>query len=110
MNIDYNIELYNKLNAEYDAFIADLKTKSPDEILEKSYEKVIKQDFIAIFEFHNFPQHYAKALYMQKTPLDNLYHEWLENEYSYLDLLRDTVDDAMAKGLQAMRSYDIGGR
>ena len=37
-------ELYDKLEKEYNDFIEDLKTKTPDEIINKSYEKVMKEE------------------------------------------------------------------
>ena len=35
---DYNTLLYNKMKAELDKFIAELKTKTPEQIIELAYE------------------------------------------------------------------------
>lgn len=35
---DYNALLYEKVQAEYDAFIEELKTKPVDEVIEKAYD------------------------------------------------------------------------
>lgn len=43
--VDYNELLYNKMKKEFDSFISELKTKPPEQIIEGSYEKVIKEDF-----------------------------------------------------------------
>lgn len=93
-HINYNNKLYKKMSIEYDNFIADLKTKSPDIILESAYEKVMKEDLLSFFEYTDFPEKEidAKALYMLPYPLDALYEAWLKIDLSYMDLLRDTID------------------
>lgn len=90
---DYNTLLYDKMKAELDKFIAELKTKSPEQIIELAYELTIKEDLLSIFENTDFSQEEAKALYSQKYPLDFLYQEWLSNDLTYMDQLRETVDD-----------------
>ena len=44
---DYNKLLYGKVAQEHDDFIDELKTKPPEQIIEASYEKVIKDDLRA---------------------------------------------------------------
>lgn len=73
MALDYNKLLYERLSQEHDDFVADLKTKTPEQIIEASYEKVIKDDLLSIFEYTEFPQCEAKALYKLGKPLDALY-------------------------------------
>lgn len=72
--VDYNELLYNKMKKEFDSFISELKTKPPEQIIEGSYEKVIKEDLLAIFEYTEFSQTEAKSLYQLKAPLDDIYH------------------------------------
>ncbi len=36
----------------------------------------------------------AKALFKKKKPLDFVYNEWLSNDFSYMESLRDTIDDS----------------
>ena len=45
---DYTTALYEKVQAEYDDFIAEMKCKSADEIIESAYQIVIK-DEITVF-------------------------------------------------------------
>ena len=44
MAVDYNDLLYEKMQQEYDAFIAGLKLMSSEQIIDSAYEKVIKSD------------------------------------------------------------------
>lgn len=92
---DYNALLYEKVQAEYDAFIEELKTKPAEEVIEKAYEKVFKEEFVCICEFANFDRKEAKALYLEKYPLDRMYQDWLKSDASYMDMLRDSVDDSL---------------
>lgn len=92
---DYNALLYEKVQAEYDAFIEELKTKPAEEFIEKAYEKVFKEEFVCICEFANFDRKEAKALYLEKYPLDRMYQDWLKSDASYMDMLRDSVDDSL---------------
>lgn len=52
--VDYNELLYNKMKKEFDSFISGLKTKPPEQIIEGSYEKVIKEDLLAILNTQSF--------------------------------------------------------
>lgn len=96
---DYNALLYEKVQAEYDTFISELKTKPVEEVIEKAYEKVMKEEMVCICEFAKHNQKEAKALYLEKYPLDRMYQDWLKNDVSYMDMLRDSVDDSAKSAL-----------
>lgn len=100
---DYNTLLYDKMKSELDKFIAELKTKSPEQIIELAYELTIKEDLLSIFENTDFSQEEAKALYSQKYPLDSLYQEWLSNDLTYMDQLREAVDDKIKSAVKEMK-------
>lgn len=103
MQEDYNELLYDKMKSEYAQFISDLSTKSPKEIIDHSYEKVFKEEILIICETSERTSEEAKALYKQKKPLDFLYQEWLHNEYTYMDMVRDTVDDGAKSAVKEMK-------
>lgn len=100
---DYNTLLYEKVQAEYDTFISELKTMPAEEVIKKSYEKVIKEEMVCICEFANFERKEAKALYLEKYPLDRMYQDWLKSDVSYMDMLRDSVDDSAKAALTERR-------
>ena len=52
---DYASLLYEKVQAEHDDFIAEMKGKSADEIIESAYQIVIK-DEITVFCRECFPK------------------------------------------------------
>lgn len=92
---DYNALLYEKVQAEYDAFIRELKTKSAEGVIEKAYEKVFKEELVCICEFADFEQKEAKAMCLEKHPLDRMYQDWLKCDAIYMDMLRDSVDSSL---------------
>ena len=47
---DLNQILLEKMTKEYDDFIEKLSMQSPDEIIRASYEKVFKEDILAVVE------------------------------------------------------------
>lgn len=100
---DYNKLLYEKMSAEYDRFIEDLKQMPPEQIIEHSYEKVMKEDLLSCFEFTDRSQTEAKALYLLKNPFDDLYQEWLDTDASYMDMLRDSIDERIKSAVKEMK-------
>lgn len=83
------------MQAELDSFIAELKMKPPDEIIEFAYELTYKEDILESFDFdfegnYPFSNEQAKALLSLKHPLDYLYQEWLDYDGSVLDTLRQS--------------------
>ena len=94
MRIDFNALLYSKVQKEYDAFVDELAKLPPEEIIKHSYEKVFKEDITMCFEELELEPNEAKALLKKKNPLDFVYQEWLKNDCSYMDVIRDTIDDS----------------
>ena len=92
MSVNYNELLYNKLNDEYELFISQMKFLSPERVIEYAYEITIKKEILSCCEFSERSQTDAKALYELKYPLHELYEEWLSNDFSFSDVINDTID------------------
>ena len=69
MAVDYNDLLYEKAQKEYDDLIAELKELPSEQVIERAYEKVIKENILCILEDSQRDQKEAKALYLEKYPL-----------------------------------------
>lgn len=103
-----NQKVWEKMQAELDRFIKELKTKSPDEIIESAYELIYKEDILQSFDFGldgNCPlsNEQAKALLSLKHPLDYLYQEWLDYDCSVLDTLRQSNEFAIKKQTEYLK-------
>ena len=62
MAVDYNELLYEKLQAEYNAYIESLKQMTPEQVIENAYQKVFKEDLIIAFESVNLEPLEAKEI------------------------------------------------
>lgn len=101
--------LYWKMQNEYDAFIKELKEKSPKELVEAAYEIVYKQDILYLFEDNDSPisDEQIKALLGKKYPLDALYQGWLETDLSVMEDLRISVKDTAERFVDEMAKTKI---
>ena len=85
--------LYEKMSNEQNDFIENLKHLPPEKIIQSAYEKVMRDDILMLFEDDFLDDKQIKALLRLERPLSACYDEWLKNDCSYMDMLRDTVDD-----------------
>ena len=87
---------YEKINREMNEYLAEIKTKSPTEIVEAAYEITYKQEILCMFECEGaFSDKQSLAILKTKNALDYLYNEWLDYDGSVHDTLRDSVDLAI---------------
>lgn len=103
MTTSYTELLYEKVQAEYDVFIEELKQMTPEQVIEKAYEKVTKENMVMVIQENNLEPSEAKALCREKYPLDRMYQEWLDTDVSYMDLLKDSIDDTAKKAVKEMK-------
>ena len=95
---ELNDILYERMSREYDDFLTALAMKSPDEIIRASYEKVFKEDILAVVESRMLEPKYVKALLRENYPLEGCYQRWLDEDVTYMEDLRICIEDH-AKGM-----------
>jgi hypothetical protein len=101
-------ELYNKLSAEYAAFIGRLEGLTPQKIIDAAYESVFKADILMCFEYGDgFSERQIAALLALEAPLDELYRNWLDTDASYMDDLSDSISDFAVREIERQND-DIG--
>lgn len=90
-------ELYDKLEKEYNNFIEEIKTLPPEKIIDKSYEKVMKEETLSMFipESEMFDMEEIKALNKEKDPLEYLYQGWMDSDLNLNQLYEDNVRDSL---------------
>lgn len=104
MNIQ--TRLYEKAAAEHSAFLSKIQMLPGHQAIEHAYEKVIKDDLLICLESCEMPDKEAKALFRLKEPLDEMYREWLDNDFSHMDMLRETISDLAKKEIR-LRERDL---
>lgn len=98
-------KLYDKMKMELENFKSELRSKPPDEIIQSAYELVTKEDILTVFEIEeNFELQDYKALLKTKKPLEYLYQEWLEYDGSSMDMIRDSVNLAIEKQIEHLKT------
>ncbi len=89
--------LYEKASKEQDAFTEHLKTLSPEEIIEMSYEKVMRDDILMTFEDDYLSDKQVAELLKLDYPVSACYNEWMDTDVSHMEMLRDTIDSFTQK-------------
>ena len=84
-----------KIQQEYDKFIEKLMELSPKEIIERSYEKIFKEEIISMIQGKELSK--IIALLKVDYPLDALYQEWLKTDLSYVQMVDETFDKYINK-------------
>lgn len=103
MSVDYNELLYEKVQAEYDTFLEELKQMTPEQVIDRAYEKVTKENMVAVIQEKELTPIEAKALYREKYPLDRMYREWLDTDVSEMQMLKDSIDDTAKKAVKELK-------
>lgn len=96
--------LYDRAKAEFDARMDEIASLPPKEILDHAYEKVIKEEFLCLLE-DDLDEWTTDTLLTYPHPLAALYTEWMDNEYSFLDNIRNALDEAVDKQAADLRRY-----
>ena len=104
MDADYKELLCGKMRESYSDFINYLKGLPSEQIIERSYEKVMKEDIILACEYGNLTNEEAKALYRLKDPLEDLYSHWLKSDSNYMEMLQNTVEYRAKSALREFNS------
>ena len=100
MQNQYESKLYEKMQGEYDSFIADLKKKSPDEIIDSAYQIVTKKDILDFLagQSPSLSEKQYAALLSSTNALDEIYETWCTNSefHGLYDIglaMEETADD-----------------
>jgi len=103
-------KLAERMKSEMRAFVASLDASASNlsEILDDfAYEYTIKAEFISEIENGSVSNETMSALYKDKKPLNTLYDEWLNNEFTMIDMINDTITDCGDKLLQQNKGKNL---
>lgn len=93
INLDLQQILFERMTQEYEWFIDKLMASNPEDIIRSAYEKVFKEDILAIVEAGELEPAYVRALLRENNPLDGCYQKWLNEDVSYMEDLRMCVEE-----------------
>ena len=88
-------KLYEKITKEFENYVKDLKTKDVDYIIDRTYETAIKEEMIYCFEPNSryFSDEQIKILNKSSSPLNELYSDWISNDFSIGDESRESINE-----------------
>lgn len=93
--------LYEKMVAEQDAFREELLKLPPEQILDKAYEYVMREDILMVMEDPELlSAERCKALLKSRTPVAEVYEQYNKMDCSYMEDIRtafETRADAMIR-------------
>lgn len=88
--------LYDKAKKEQDDYYENLKEMTPEQIIERCYETVMREDIFLTFEYEcsdpRLSDEQVKMLLDMKYPVANCYDEWQKSDVSYMDRIQETID------------------
>ena len=91
---DYEAEVIKSVNAEFEAYKADVLTRSPEEIFYENYKIHVFTELKEVIEDKAYltPEHY-KALYQERgSILHELYDDYLGEEYASVNSGTETAE------------------
>lgn len=99
--------LYEKADAEYKARLSEIEKLTPKEIMSTAYEIVLKEDILSSLESPDFLDiAQLTVLCDLDKPLDYVYEDWLDNDFSYMKDLRTTIESC-ADAQISVSNYDV---
>ena len=98
-------QIYEKMSQENAAFLAEMKTKSPDEIISRAYEIACRDNLLMLFEDEtSLSERQLAVLTEFEYPLSQLYTDWLSRDTDEMDAFRDSIaccaDDILRKRVE----------
>lgn len=93
-------KLINNLQDQYDLFIAKMKYKSPEELIERVHEIAIKDEIIECARSCSFSDSQLKILAGLSNSLDVIYQRWMKFDDNLWEKLEYVMQDAAEKEKQ----------
>ena len=107
-----NLNLYEKVSAEMEAYENELLAMPPEEILEHAYAYATKQDIVLALEEHDLSEKQARALLQCDNALEAIFDRWEHTEMAYMDTIRDMISCTANEKIRAAFKEKLrqGGR
>lgn len=98
---ELNTQLYKMMFMEQQTYQEWLVTLSPHEILEHSYEYVVRQDILVSMEYNDLTSKQAKALMKSPTPLADVFKKFEKQETGHMQDIWNCVESRANEVLRA---------
>ena len=92
--------LCDRAEAEQQAYIRDLREKSPNVIIDVSYQKAVRDELLYTLKETDLSVNQLKNLLKHEYPLEACYNEWIKNDLSMKEVLEVSVHNCADKEFQ----------
>ena len=87
-------QLYEKVKVEYDAHLAEIKTKPVDEIISNAYEIAWRENLLYLFDSSTgLTEKRLQVLLEMQSPCAEMYAGWLKQDSEELDAIRGCMEN-----------------
>lgn len=107
-NEELNTALYEKLFEEQEGFRGELLGMAPQEILDRAYEFVVREDILLAMEYNDLSDRQCKALLSSEAPLSELFGAWERHEGCHMEEIRDVIESHANKLIREKFLKDRG--
>ena len=88
-------KVLEKIEKEYDDFISELSNCSSQVIIERAYEKVVKEEMKDKFTTKDLSEIESKSLLKSDGILEEFYDDWLNTDGNFSEMLEISMDDTI---------------
>ena len=85
--------LCDRAEAEQQAYIRDLREKSPNVIIDVSYQKAVRDELLYTLKETDLSVNQLKNLLKHEYPLEACYNEWVKNNLSMKEILEVSIQN-----------------
>ena len=108
INEELNTALYEKLFDEQERFRGELLGLPPQEILDRAYEFVVREDILLSMEYNDLSDRQCKALLSSEASLSELFGAWERHEGCHMVEIRDVIESHANKLIREKFFQDRG--
>lgn len=86
-------KIFDNMDAERNEMLGEIRLLSPDEIISKAYEIVMKEDIYSLLEAEDLTVMDLEVLTKSPYPLQSVYDRWMKSDYDHTEYLKETLHE-----------------
>ena len=89
---EVNVELYEKVSAEFEEYKDNLLMLSPEQILEHAYAYAVRADIVIAIETGELHARQAQSLLKSDNALEEIFSKWEDFESKHMENIRTVIE------------------
>ena len=104
-NVMLNTQLYQEMYLEQEQYREWLLTQLPSEVLNHTYEYIIRQDILVAMEEPRLSAKQAQILLKSSCPLSDVYEHFRNQEHGHMEQIRNAIETRANKVMREELSF-----